>query len=85
MAYQINSDKCSGCGECYQVCMNGAIVDLLDYFQINPAWCIECGACAVMCYENAITYNKIENVKPDDCLKFKDLEYFPLSEILWID
>ncbi len=64
MAYQIIAEKCSKCSNCYQVCMNGAIVDLNEYFQINPAWFTECGACTGMCYDDAILYNGIENLKP---------------------
>lgn len=81
MAYQIIPEKCSLCGNCIQVCMNTAIIDLLDSFQINPAWCQECGACAKMCYEEAIVYNEIEGKNDENYLEFQDYELSLISEV----
>ena len=60
MAYFIIQNNCTACNDCLHVCMNGAIVDLMDELRINPAWCAECGSCAAMCYENAIQYEGLD-------------------------
>jgi len=45
-------EKCSNCGECFEVCRFGAInVD----FDIKPMSCEGCGACAWICPTNAIS------------------------------
>ena len=82
MAYHIVEEKCSGCGNCWEVCMNGAIIDLLDCFQIDPAWCIECGACTGMCYENAILHSSIDHTKIKDYFHSENPEYCSSLEIL---
>jgi flavoprotein len=83
MAYQIITEKCSGCFDCYQVCINGAIIDLLEFCQINPAWCVECGSCAEMCFENAIVYNGIIEVKSSNSAEFDNLKLFTELEALY--
>ena len=60
MAYFIIHRNCTACNDCLQVCMNGAIVDLMNELRINPAWCAESGSCAAMCYENAILFEGLE-------------------------
>jgi MinD superfamily P-loop ATPase len=60
MIYQIVPENCNKCGNCMDVCMNGAIIDFLDFYQIDPSWCLECGVCAEFCFENAIFYDGIQ-------------------------
>ncbi len=61
MAYYIDKNKCTACSNCVQVCMNGAIIDLMHgELYINSAWCHECGSCAAMCYDMAIQYEGID-------------------------
>jgi MinD superfamily P-loop ATPase len=54
MSYIIITNKCTDCGVCSEVCMNGAITQLSGIHIINPVWCNDCGACEAMCFENAI-------------------------------
>lgn len=56
MAYLINPDNCTKCGDCYAVCMNNAIYFENDQFIINPSWCTDCGSCEAMCYEYCIMH-----------------------------
>jgi MinD superfamily P-loop ATPase len=60
MSYIIIKDKCTACGMCDEVCMNGAVIELSEIYAINPVWCSECGACAAMCHENAIAFEGLE-------------------------
>lgn len=66
MTYYINTDKCTACGMCREVCMNNAILDFNDLFVIDNLWCTDCGSCAAMCYENAIIYNGLESDHQED-------------------
>ena len=52
---EINSDKCTGCGLCINVCPHGVIIiDDKVAFLANKDRCIECGACDNNCPVNAI-------------------------------
>jgi MinD superfamily P-loop ATPase len=56
MAYFIIQKNCTDCKDCLAVCINGAIINMMDEVYIDPKWCTECGSCAVLCYENAIQH-----------------------------
>ena len=43
-------NACTGCGECYTACKNGAINKLGD---IDRLKCVSCGECTKVCYNNA--------------------------------
>lgn len=81
MAYFIVKKNCTNCENCLQVCMNGAIIDLIDDFYINPAWCNECGSCAAMCYENAIQYEGLDSIEDNILHEYaEDLTMYLLAE-----
>ena len=61
MAYYIETNKCQACQDCLEICMNGAMVYLIDQPAIDPAWCCECGSCAAMCYHHAIHMEGLES------------------------
>jgi MinD superfamily P-loop ATPase len=65
MAYYILQERCTCCRRCFDVCINGAIIDLTEQIHINPAWCTECGSCEAMCYEDAIVYKGLEERMPE--------------------
>ncbi|MFA5449188.1 MAG: 4Fe-4S binding protein [Clostridia bacterium] len=55
MAYVIDKEKCTGCGECVEVCPTETIVPDGDKFYIQPDNCIDCGNCEATCPVSAIS------------------------------
>lgn len=53
MAYQIQADKCVGCGLCKENCPADAITEGTPYV-IDPDKCLSCGVCASSCPNEAI-------------------------------
>lgn len=49
----INSEKCSGCGQCVELCRFGAVK---PGFEIDPIECEGCGVCVDMCPEQAVEF-----------------------------
>ncbi len=54
MAVEINNEKCTGCGQCVDVCPVEAITMNDDKAKIDQETCIECGACVSECPNEAI-------------------------------
>jgi ferredoxin len=54
MAVILNEDKCTGCGNCKEVCPVEAIT-VESKAQIQEDVCIECGACVEECPEEALS------------------------------
>ena len=52
---EVNTDICSGCGRCAEVCQFHAIVVLGGKPLVFPELCHGCGSCSLECPENAIT------------------------------
>lgn len=52
---EVNTDICSGCGRCAEVCQFHAIVVLGGKPLVFPELCHGCGSCNLECPENAIT------------------------------
>jgi len=59
----VNKNKCSGCGECENVCPFGAVE--VDFEQqvavVNDALCKGCGVCAASCKSGAINLHGFSN------------------------
>ena len=49
----IDENKCTGCGQCLELCKFGAIS---DDFKVNPVDCEGCGVCVYFCPEKAIDF-----------------------------
>lgn len=75
----IDSDKCTGCGICLDVCPQNVLkIENIKAVIINKDSCIECGACKMNCPSSAINvnsgvgcagavYNGILNKKETSC------------------
>jgi NAD-dependent dihydropyrimidine dehydrogenase PreA subunit len=50
----IDSNKCNGCGNCVEVCPQGAITIDDDVAVVNQGLCVQCGACVEVCPVGAI-------------------------------
>lgn len=60
---EIVSDKCTGCGKCFELCRFEAISQIEDdnKYIINTVDCEGCGVCAWFCPEKAITFEEKVN------------------------
>ena len=54
MAATVDKEKCSGCGECSEVCPLDAIEIQEDVAVVNPDECSDCGSCVDVCPTEAI-------------------------------
>lgn len=64
---EVDSDKCTGCGECGRICRYGAIIHIKDSNVLTfEQLCHSCGGCLRVCPSGAI------NAKP---LNIGDIEY----------
>ncbi len=51
----INTDSCTGCGKCRDICRFNAIVIIKGKASVFPELCHSCGGCTLVCPEKAIT------------------------------
>lgn len=52
--FDIDINKCNGCGICVDICPQQAIVIRKSLAAINQELCVQCGTCSEMCPVNAI-------------------------------
>lgn len=57
---QVDSERCTGCGQCGRLCQYGAIVSLGKQVLTFEALCHSCGGCMQVCPSGAITAKKLE-------------------------
>jgi ferredoxin len=53
----VQSEMCTGCGDCVEECPSGAILLENDTPSINMEDCIRCGTCHDLCPEEAIRHD----------------------------
>lgn len=54
-AIALISDRCVGCGECFDKCHQSAIsMNEIDRAVVDPDKCDSCGECSIKCYNDAI-------------------------------
>ena len=51
---ELETSKCSGCGQCVDYCSRGVIVMKDGFPNFNKSRCIKCGGCEEFCSESAI-------------------------------
>ena len=52
---QVDKDKCTGCGDCFKVCIYAGLKLVDDQATINQDNCLGCGRCERVCKEGAIS------------------------------
>lgn len=52
---QVDLEKCTGCGQCLEICSVGAISLVKGNAVIDPDTCISCGKCVNACPQGAIS------------------------------
>jgi len=58
---EIDSEKCIGCGRCFENCSFGAIEKIDSKFIVNPLLCEGCGVCKIVCPAEAVKVKPVEN------------------------
>jgi len=58
---KINSEKCVGCGKCFENCAFGAVESMNSRFVINPLLCEGCGVCQLVCPTGAVDLAPVLN------------------------
>ncbi len=71
-------ERCTGCGECVEICPVNVIKMEGDFPVVDREWCIGCGVCAIPCPASAVKLvRKSEAIPPKD---FKELHQQILKE-----
>ncbi|MBN2301419.1 MAG: 4Fe-4S binding protein [Lentisphaerae bacterium] len=55
MAAKVDTEKCTGCGLCVDVCPTEAITLTNDKAKVDAEKCVDCGQCVEECPNNAIS------------------------------
>ena len=75
---ETDTEKCSGCGQCVDICPVDAIKMEGDFPSVDREWCIGCGVCAVPCPSSAVRLvRKSDAIPPKG---FKELHRQILKE-----
>jgi len=75
---ETDRDRCTGCGQCVEICPVNVIKMEGDFPVVDKEWCIGCGVCAVPCPASAIRLiRKSDAIPPKD---FKELHQQILKE-----
>ena len=64
----VDSEKCVGCGKCFEVCIYDGLKMVKEKAVINQKNCIGCGLCEITCPNNAISINFDESLNIDEVM-----------------
>jgi NAD-dependent dihydropyrimidine dehydrogenase PreA subunit len=75
---ETDQERCTGCGQCVEICPVNVIRMEGDFPVVDKAWCIGCGVCAIPCPSSAVKLvRKSDAIPPKD---FKTLHREILKE-----
>jgi NAD-dependent dihydropyrimidine dehydrogenase PreA subunit len=75
---ETDPERCTGCGQCVEICPVQVIKMEGDFPVVDQQWCIGCGVCAVPCPTSAVKLvRKSDAIPPKD---FKTLHHHILRE-----
>ncbi len=75
---ETDQERCTGCGQCVEICPVNVIKMEGDFPVVDKDWCIGCGVCAVPCPSSAVKLvRKSDAIPPKD---FKELHQEILRE-----
>ena len=75
---ETDRERCTGCGECVEICPVNVIKMEGDFPVVDKEWCIGCGVCAIPCPVSAVKLvRKSDAIPPKD---FKELHQEILKE-----
>ena len=75
---ETDQERCTGCGQCIEICPVSAIKMEGDFPVIDKEWCIGCGVCAIPCPASATKLVRRSDVLPPK--DFKELHEQILKE-----
>jgi NAD-dependent dihydropyrimidine dehydrogenase PreA subunit len=67
---ETDKERCTGCGQCVEICPVNVIKMEGDFPVVDREWCIGCGVCAIPCPSSAIKLvRKSDAIPPKDFRK----------------
>jgi len=75
---ETDRERCTGCGQCVEICPVQVVKMEGDFPVTDQEWCIGCGVCAIPCPASAVRLVRKSSAIPPE--GFKDLHQQILSE-----
>lgn len=74
----IDTNRCTGCGQCLKICHEHCITMVENYPHVNLDYCSTCTQCIAVCPEQAVTWDGVEAIPFDreklpDAVSIKEL------------
>ena len=75
---EIDAEKCTSCGQCYESCRFGAISNDSGPYKVKPFDCEGCGLCEYVCPAGAIL---LKPAKAGDLMLYKENRVFSTAKL----